>query len=107
MYIYKVQIGTQKKAIKASSNLEALKKFLRMCKWYKEEEGYQHLDIMVECIDININKRKLNVELSNEEINERLSRWEKPEPKIKEGFLAFYSQVVKPAYEGAVVGTRF
>ena len=57
-------------------------------------------------IDIDIEKRTINVRLSDEEINNRLKNWIKPKPRIKEGYLAFYSQVVKPACEGAVVGVK-
>jgi len=57
-------------------------------------------------IDIDVEKRTINVRLSNEEINNRLKNWIKPKPRIKEGYLAFYAQVVKPACEGAVVGVK-
>jgi len=57
-------------------------------------------------IDIDVEKRTINVRLSEEEINNRLKNWVKPKPRIKEGYLALYSQIVKPACEGAVVGIR-
>ena len=58
-------------------------------------------------IVIDVNNRTLNIELSDEEIQDRLAKWVKPEPRIKEGYLALYSQIVGPASEGAVVGKRF
>ena len=57
-------------------------------------------------INIDIEKRTINVKLADEEINNRLKKWVKPKPRIEDGYLAFYSQVVKPACEGAVVGVR-
>jgi len=57
-------------------------------------------------IDIDINKRTISIELKEGVIKKRLKQWGKPIPKIKEGYLAFYSQVVRPACEGAVVGAR-
>lgn len=58
-------------------------------------------------IDIDVGKRTINVDLEDSEIELRLKKWKKPEPRIREGYLAFYSQVVKPACQGAVVGARF
>lgn len=46
------------------------------------------------------------MKLSDEEINNRLKNWVRPEPKIKEGYLALYSQIVKSACKGAVVGLK-
>lgn len=57
-------------------------------------------------IDIDIEKRTVNMEVESEEIQRRLQNWRRPSPRIKEGYLAFYSQVVGPASHGAVVGTR-
>lgn len=57
-------------------------------------------------IVIDVKKRTLDIELSDEEIKARLAKWKKPQPRIKEGYLAFYAEVVGPASEGAVVGKR-
>ncbi len=52
------------------------------------------------CIDIP--SGKLDAELSDEEINKRLSSWKAPEPKISTGYLGRYSRLVSSASTGAV-----
>jgi dihydroxy-acid dehydratase len=54
-------------------------------------------------IEINVPKRKLNVKLSDEELNRRLKSWTAKEPNIKKGYLVRYSQMVQPAYKGSVL----
>ena len=53
-------------------------------------------------ITIDVSKRKINVDLSEKEINKRFANWHAPEPKIKEGYLARYAKMVSSASEGAV-----
>lgn len=53
-------------------------------------------------ISIDIPKRSISVELSDEEISKRLSRVEDREPKIKEGYMARYAKLVSSADKGAV-----
>jgi len=53
-------------------------------------------------IEIDVPKRKLNVELSEEELRKRLKSWKPRRPKVK-GYLARYSQLVKPAETGGVL----
>ncbi|MFX0187183.1 MAG: dihydroxy-acid dehydratase [Candidatus Hodarchaeota archaeon] len=53
-------------------------------------------------IEINIKKRELNLLISDEEINNRLKKWKKPEPKIKRGYLNFYRTHVSSAKDGAL-----
>ena len=55
-------------------------------------------------IEIDIDKRKLNILLSDQEISQRLERWKKPEPKIKNGYLYLYSKIVCSAKYGAYLG---
>ncbi|MGM0501899.1 MAG: dihydroxy-acid dehydratase, partial [Bacillota bacterium] len=45
---------------------------------------------------------KLNVQLSDEEIAQRLEEWEQPEPKITTGYLSRYAKLVGSASTGAV-----
>jgi dihydroxy-acid dehydratase len=40
--------------------------------------------------------------LSDEEIQERLSGWSPPEPKITKGYMARYAKGVSSASEGAI-----
>ncbi len=54
-------------------------------------------------IEMDIPGRKLNVELSEEEIARRLKHWRPPEPKTKTGFLALYAQLTLPAEQGAAM----
>lgn len=53
-------------------------------------------------IQIDIPARKINVKLSDEEIESRLKNWVKPEPKIKTGYMARYAKEVTSANTGAV-----
>jgi len=54
-------------------------------------------------IQIDIPNCRLDVDLSEEEIDRRLSAWKRPEPKIKKGYLARYARLVASAGTGAVV----
>lgn len=54
-------------------------------------------------IDIDIPNRSVNIELSDEEIQNRLDNLVKPEPKIKEGYLVRYARMVSSANRGAVL----
>jgi len=53
-------------------------------------------------IEIDIPNKKINVKLSDEEIQERLSAWRAPAPKITQGYMARYARGVSSASEGAV-----
>ncbi|WP_088187948.1 dihydroxy-acid dehydratase [Desulfosporosinus sp. FKA] len=54
-------------------------------------------------ISIDIPKRQLNVNLTEEELQARRSYWIKPEPKVKSGYLARYARLVTSANLGAVL----
>lgn len=54
-------------------------------------------------ITVDIANRMLNVNLSEEEIQKRLSVLPKFEPKIKKGYLARYSRMVTSANTGAIL----
>jgi len=54
-------------------------------------------------ISIDIQNRNIELHVSKEEISERLSKWRRPEPKIKRGYLALYSRLASSAAEGAVI----
>ena len=53
-------------------------------------------------IVFDIAKRRLDVELSDEEIRSRLSKWTPPSPRYKSGVMAKYAKLVSSASEGAV-----
>ncbi len=54
-------------------------------------------------ISIDIPNRKLELEISDEELAKRRAEWVKPEPKIKTGYLARYAKLTTSASTGAVV----
>ena len=58
-------------------------------------------------ITIDIPKRKLHLHLSDEEIKDRLARWQRPEPKFKKGYLALYARLVESADKGAIIRHKF
>jgi len=53
-------------------------------------------------IGIDIPNKKITLKLTDTEIEERLSRWVPPEPKITRGYMARYARMVSSASEGAV-----
>ena len=57
-------------------------------------------------ITIDIPNRRLHLDVSDEEIKERLGQWKRPEPKIKKGYLALYSQLAESADKGAIIRNK-
>ncbi len=57
-------------------------------------------------ITIDIPNRDLKLHVSEEEINSRLGNWEKPEKKIKNGYLSLYSRLATSANTGAIIKYR-
>ncbi|MAG35820.1 MAG: dihydroxy-acid dehydratase, partial [Dehalococcoidia bacterium] len=53
-------------------------------------------------IQIDIPNRKLDVQLSDEELQDRLASWQAPEPRYQVGMLAKYAKLVSSAAVGAV-----
>jgi len=54
-------------------------------------------------ISIDIPNRKLELEVSDEELKKRRENWVCPEPKIKTGYLSRYAKLTTSASTGAVV----
>ena len=52
-------------------------------------------------IDIDIPARKVSVEISDEEIRERLASWKPPQPKVTKGYLAHFAKYAASADKGA------
>lgn len=50
---------------------------------------------------IDIPNRSLHLKIPKESLKKRLKRWKPPEPKVKKGILATYSEIVKPTSNGA------
>jgi dihydroxy-acid dehydratase len=51
-------------------------------------------------IDIDIPSRSVRVELSDEEIKQRLSSWKAPAPKVTKGYLALFAKYATSADKG-------
>lgn len=54
-------------------------------------------------IKIDIPQRKLNLAVSDEELDKRRAAWVCPEPKVKKGYLARYAALVSSAAKGAIM----
>ncbi len=54
-------------------------------------------------ITIDIPNRKLRLHVPDEEIKSRLSRWKRPEPKFKKGYLSLYARLAESADKGAII----
>lgn len=54
-------------------------------------------------ITIDIDRRKIELHLSQDEIEKRLRSWRPPAPKVNKGYLALYAQLVSSADEGAIL----
>jgi dihydroxy-acid dehydratase len=54
-------------------------------------------------ITIDIPNRGLHLHVTDEEITARLAKWQRPEPKIKRGYLALYSRLAESADKGAII----
>ncbi|MHA1711037.1 MAG: dihydroxy-acid dehydratase, partial [Candidatus Freyarchaeota archaeon] len=55
-------------------------------------------------IEIDIPRRKLNVEISSRELRERSASWS-PKKQLLRGYLARYAQFVQSAHVGAILKT--
>jgi len=55
----------------------------------------------------DINNRKLDVELTDSVIQDRLSRWRQPKPRYTTGVFAKYVALVSSASEGAITRAVF
>jgi dihydroxy-acid dehydratase len=54
-------------------------------------------------ITIDIPERHLHLHVSSEEIEARLARWQRPEPKFRRGYLALYARLAESADKGAII----
>ncbi len=54
-------------------------------------------------IRIDIPKRSLDLMIPAQEIRKRLTRWKKPAPKIRTGYLSRYARLVSSAGDGAIM----
>lgn len=54
-------------------------------------------------IELDMNNRKITLEVSDEEMEKRKANWKGFEPKVKKGYLARYSKLVTNASSGGVM----
>jgi len=54
-------------------------------------------------ISINIPEKNITLKLSDNEIQARFAKWNQPEPKITNGYMARYSKMVSSANNGAIL----
>lgn len=54
-------------------------------------------------IEIDVEKRSINLLVSDEEIKNRLKEWKRPEPKFKRGYLGLYCKIAASGSEGAIM----
>lgn len=54
-------------------------------------------------IELDLNNRKITLEISDEEMSARKANWKGFEPKVKKGYLARYSKLVTSANTGGVM----
>ena len=57
-------------------------------------------------ITIDIPHRKIQLHVSDRDIKSRLSRWQEPSPRIKNGYLARYARLAESAHKGAIIRHR-
>lgn len=54
-------------------------------------------------IKIDIPNNRIDIEITDDEMEKRRQSWKSPEPKIKKGYMAKYSRLVSSASTGAVI----
>ena len=57
-------------------------------------------------INIDVNKRLLAVEISDEEVRRRMSGWKAPAPRYQSGVFAKYAALVSSASQGAITSPK-
>ncbi len=57
-------------------------------------------------IEMDIPARKLDILISNDELQERLKNWKKPKPRVTDGFLTVYARLANPVEKGAGINLR-
>ena len=54
-------------------------------------------------ITIDIPNRRLHLHAADDEIAARLTRWQRPAPKVRRGYLALYARLAESADKGAII----
>ena len=58
-------------------------------------------------ISIDVTNGAIHLHVSDDELEERLGKWQAPEPKATKGYLSLYSRLASSADEGAIIKHRF
>jgi dihydroxy-acid dehydratase len=58
-------------------------------------------------ITIDVPNRGLHLHVSEAEIEARLARWRRPEPRFKRGYLALYARLAESADKGAIIKHKY
>ena len=58
-------------------------------------------------ISIDVINCTIHLHISDDEMKKRFKGWEKPDPKVKKGYLSLYSRLASSADEGAIIKHRF
>tara|TARA_Y100000588_G_C13620686_1_gene655298 strand:- start:235 stop:597 length:363 start_codon:yes stop_codon:yes gene_type:complete len=58
-------------------------------------------------IVLDVEQHNLSVDLTDDEINARMSDWQMPEPSYTSGVMAKYASLVSSASEGAITKPKF
>ena len=58
-------------------------------------------------ITVDIPNRSLHLHVSDDEIDARLAKWQRPEPKVKKGYLALYARLAESADKGAIIKHKY
>jgi dihydroxy-acid dehydratase len=56
-------------------------------------------------IEIDLNKKNIDLKVNKVEIEKRKRAWKRPKPKITEGYMARYAKLVTSAASGAIFKT--
>ena len=57
-------------------------------------------------IEIDIPNERLHLDISDEDLNSRLSNWVPPKSKVKKGYLSIYAKMANTAEKGAALNYR-
>jgi dihydroxy-acid dehydratase len=58
-------------------------------------------------VTVDIPNRSLRLHVEEAEIRDRLTRWRRPVPKFRSGYLALYARLAESADKGAIIRHRF
>jgi len=59
-----------------------------------------------DAITIDIEKRRVHLDVSDEDMTARFETWQRPKSRIKSGYLNLYARLARSAAEGAVIPHR-